>query len=215
MRRVNVSCNEIIFARVVWHIDRSCWNHITSQPYSSIAGKKKSVIVWNYAARKCLLQKSHIRTSCVACPTVLLKPHILQVVFFNSSQKSRLSYNHNAPNWRWQSFHRRFRRSKVQSHLWTKERTQQWIFLDVMASLLITWGFSEPQIWQFCFLTYPSSGKWVSLLKKIVFEKLTCCSSTHSSYLGRCEWSAGFSCCVWWTLGVDLNAKYVIMRNVP
>ena len=41
----------------------------------------------NYAARKCLLQSSHIHSSGVACGTVLLKPHSLQVVFFNSRQK--------------------------------------------------------------------------------------------------------------------------------
>ena len=41
----------------------------------------------------------------------------------------------NALNWRWQSFHRRFWRSKVQSFLWTKEYTKQWLFLDVMAYL--------------------------------------------------------------------------------
>ena len=53
-----------------------------------------------YAAIKCLLQKSHIRSSCVAYGTVLLKGHIFQVVFFNSKlKKGPLSYDHNAPNW--------------------------------------------------------------------------------------------------------------------
>ena len=68
------------------------------------------------------------------CGTVLLKPHILQIVFFNSRQnKSRSSYDHNASNSH--SFHRRFRRSKVQSHFRTKECIKQWAFLDVIASL--------------------------------------------------------------------------------
>ena len=40
-------------------------------------------------------------------------------------KKNRLSYN--APNWRWQSFHRGFLRIKVQSHLRNKERTKQWL----------------------------------------------------------------------------------------
>ena len=48
-------------------------------------------------------------------------------------KNSQLSYNHHAPNWRWQSFHRRFQRSKV--HLRTKERTRTWLFLDVMTSI--------------------------------------------------------------------------------
>ena len=37
----NVSCNKAVFARVVWHVVPSCWNHIFSNSYSSIAGRKK------------------------------------------------------------------------------------------------------------------------------------------------------------------------------
>ena len=40
-------------------------------------------------------------------------------------------------------------------------------------------------------------------LKNILVEKLpstACCSNTHFTYLLRCEWSIGFSCCVSWTL---------------
>ena len=70
----------------------------------------------NCAGRKCLLQYSHISSSCVACGTV---------------SKSYSLYDRNPPNWLWLSFHRRFRRSKVQSHL----RTKEWLFRDLMASL--------------------------------------------------------------------------------
>ena len=36
--------NKAIFTRIVWHVAPSCWNHIFSK-YSSIIGKKKSVII--------------------------------------------------------------------------------------------------------------------------------------------------------------------------
>ena len=36
----NVSCNNVIFVRVMWHVPPSCWNHIFFKSHFSIAGKK-------------------------------------------------------------------------------------------------------------------------------------------------------------------------------
>ena len=125
------------------------------------------------------------------CDTILLKLHILLVVFFNSRQKSRLSYDHNAPNWRWQWFHRRFWISKV-SHTFGLKSAPNSDFIWMYYLSPIIWRFSELEIRQFCLFTYPPSGKFASSLKNILFEKLPStarCSSTHSTYLRRCEWS--------------------------
>ena len=69
----------------------------------------------------------------------MLKPHILQFGFFNSRQKSQLSYDHNAP------FHRHVWRSKVQSQLRTKERTKQWLFLNVKVSFQLLEDSQNPR----------------------------------------------------------------------
>ena len=83
----------------------------------------------------------------------------------------------------------------------------------------ITWELSETQIRQFCLLTYPSSVKCDSLVKKILLEKLlstACCSSTRSTYLRHWEWSAGFSCWMCWTLcGCRYRPECKMRHNVP
>ena len=100
----------------------------------------------------------------------------------------------------------------------TKKRTKQWPFLKVIASLLLL-RISEPEIQQFCLLTYPPSVKCASSLKKIFFEKLPStafCWSTHFTYLRGCEWSAGFSCYVSRTVyGCRCRSKCKIRHNVP
>ena len=128
-------------------------------------------------------------------------------------KKSRLPCDHNAPNWRWQSFHRSFRRNKVQLHLRTKERTKHWLFLVFFSS--ITWGFLEPQIWQFCLLIYPPDVKCAMIRwRKFCSENFR--PNTHSTHLRRFEWSADFSCYVSWTLnGCKCRSKCKIRDIMP
>ena len=62
-----------------------------------------------------------------------------------AGKKSRLSYDHKAPNWRWQSFHHCFRRSKVQSQLRSEERAKQWLFIYLIASLQLLEDSQNPR----------------------------------------------------------------------
>ena len=126
----------------------------------------------------------------------LVETKFLQDVFFNCRQKSQLSYDHNAPNCKWQSFHRHFRRSKVKSY----QRAHQSVNFSLSSITLR----SEHQIRQF--------------YSKNSFEKLPStayCSSTHYTYLWCCERSAIFSCCIGWTLyGCRCRSKCKICHNV-
>ena len=128
-----------------------------------------------------------------------------------AGKKSRLLYDHNAQNWWWQLFHRHFRRSKVQSHLRTKERIKQWPFLFFSQNSPNTTTL---------FINIRTECKCSSSLKKTLFEKLpsiACCSSTHSTtYPIYHVVNSHLSSVVAWAglymdVGVDLNAKYAIM----
>ena len=136
----------------------------------------------------------------MACGTVLLKPYILQAVFFKSRQK-KVNY-HMTIMLRIDGDSRSIIvceevRSSITHSNQRAHQTVNFSRCNGLSS--ITWGFSDLRIRQFCFMTYQLSVKCASSLKKILSDKLpsiTCCSSTHSTYLG-----------LYMDVGVDLNAK--------
>ena len=129
-------------------------------------------------------------------------------------KQNRLSYNHNAPNWWWQSSHHCFQRSQVQSD----QRVHHTVTISLCNDLFsLTWGFWEPQIQQFYLLIYPPSVKCASSLKKSLFEKLTShrvvqanipriYSVVNGQLASVVAWVG-----LYMEVGGNLNAKYAII----
>ena len=68
---------------------------------------------------------------------------------------------------------------------------------------MYAWGFSVPQMRQFCLFTYPPSSKWASSEEMIVLPKSTSYVSRSQAQLAKRKligWSIGFNCWTNWTL---------------
>ena len=80
-------------------------------------------------------------------------------------------------------------------------------------------GYSVPQMWQFCFFTYPPISKWASSEKMIFFFLPKSASSVsrskdHLAKRKRIGWSIGFNSGTNWTLyGVMPRSLCKIHRN--
>lgn len=137
-------------------------------------------------------------------------------------QHKKVDYHEQtAPNWQWQSrryvFHKKVR-SNHTSEL--KSATDSKIFLSsVMDSLQLFDDSTNPKWDNFAFL-HISRVRYVSRCwRTFFFEKSPStahCSCTQYTYVRRWEWSAGFSCCVYWTLfGFRCKSKCKISHKMP
>ena len=87
-------------------------------------------------------------------------------------------------------------------------------FVRRLFNVCVQWGFSVPQMRQFCLFTYPPRSKWTSSEKMIFFF----CQNRHLLYFEgkRFGWSIGFNSWTNWSLyGVIpiMSPKCSIVEN--